>query len=353
MDDIEYLSSGMRRIDDAILELVGERLKISRKMGAAKAAAGEGMRDIVAERATLDRFRALADMIGLNPEAGEEFCRILLEQSLSVQASAPRGPTEKKKIAIVGGQGQMGKMMQRLLGRAEQEMIVIDPVAKNGRSLADAADADVVIVSVPISSVSGVLTGLDGICREDALIFDISSLKSPFIGVLTDMASRRRVCSVHPMFGPSVRSMHGRNLIVCDCGCPEAAEMAVGLMKDQGAEIKVIPVGEHDRYMSYVLGLSHIVNIAFFTVLERSGIPFPELCSVASTTFDKMIDTNMSVAMEDPKLYYEIQHLNVSRDMMLSELGDAIHAVSDAAMSEGPEEFRDLMLRGRGYLEGQ
>ena len=353
MENIEDLRSGMRRVDDGIMELIGERLKISRKMGAVKTAAGEGIRDIAAEMATMDRFRALSDMVGLNPGAGEDICRILMEQSLGVQASVPRVTTDRKKIAIVGGQGQMGKMMQRLLGRAEHEMIVIDPAAKNGRSLADAAEADVVIVSVPISSVSGVLTSLDGMCRDDALIFDISSLKSPFLGVLTDMAARRRVCSVHPMFGPSVRSMHGRNLIVCDCGCPEAADTAVRLMKDQGAEIKVMPVGEHDRYMSYVLGLSHIVNIAFFTVLERSGIPFTELCSVASTTFDKMIETNMSVALEDPSLYYEIQHLNVSRDMMLSELGDAIHAVSDAAMSEGPEEFRNLMLRGRGYLEGQ
>lgn len=245
----------------------------------------------------------------------------------------------------------MGRMMQRLISRSEHNIIVIDPTVKNGKIIEDASDVDVVIVSVPISSVSETLEALNRICRDDTLIFDISSLKSPFVHILKDMASTRNVCSIHPMFGPSIRSMHGRNLIICDCGSSEAVKMAKELLSEQGADIKVIPVDEHDRYMSYVLGLSHIVNIAFFTVLERSGIPFKELCSVSSTTFDKMIDTNMSVALEDPRLYYEIQHLNVSRNRMLSELSDAIDAVSEAALSDEPTDFTKLMLKGREYLE--
>lgn len=352
MDKLEDLRSDMRRVDDEIMELIGERLKMSKKMGIMKASNDENTRDIDAERSTLERFRAMGDMIGMNQEAAECLCDILIEQSIAVQVSVPRGTSVRKKIAIVGGHGQMGKMIQRLLRRPEHEMIVIDPAAKNGMTLEDASDADVVIVSIPISSVSKTLDTLDQICREDTLIFDISSLKSPFIHTLKEMASSRRVCSIHPMFGPTVRSMHGRNLIICDCGSQEAVGMAIELLSEQGADIKVIPVDEHDRYMSYVLGLSHIVNIAFFTVLEKSNIPFKELCSVSSTTFDKMIDTNMSVALEDPHLYYEIQHLNISRNRMLSELSDAIDAVSEAALSDEPKDFCELMLKGRKYLEG-
>lgn len=351
MNEMEDLMSGMRRIDDGIMELIGERMKISKKMGIMKTAAGEDMRDGAAERAVLERFRVLGDMIGLGPGAADGICRILTEESIDVQTSLPKRPSERKKIAIIGGQGQMGKMMRRLLDKSGHDIVIVDPAADDGRCLTDASDADVIIVSVPISAVSEVLLELDRICRGDPLIFDISSLKSPFIHLLKDMAERRKVCSVHPMFGPSVRSMHGRNLLVCDCGSEAAVKYATELLSDQGAELKIIPVDEHDRYMSYVLGLSHIVNIAFFTVLERSRIPFGELCSVSSTTFDKMVDTNMSVALEDPHLYYEIQHLNVSRDAMLSELESAIRAVSDAALSNDSDEFQDLMLRGRAYLE--
>ncbi len=351
MDKLEELRSDMRRVDDDIIELIGERLKMSKRMGIIKTSNDENIHDIDAERATLERFKAMGDMIGMNQEASEDLCRILIEQSIAVQSSTPKRISLKKKIAVIGGHGQMGKMIQRLLSRPEHEMIVIDPAIKNGMAIENASDVDIVIVSAPISSVSEILGVLDQICRKDTLIFDVSSLKSPFAHVLKDMASARNVCSIHPMFGPTVRSMHGRNLIICDCGSQKAVEMTVELFSDQGANVKVIPLEEHDRYMSYVLGLSHIVNIAFFTVLERSNIPFKELCSVSSTTFDKMIDTNMSVALEDPRLYYEIQHLNVSRNRMLSELSDAINAVSEAALSDRPENFSELMLKGRRYLE--
>ncbi len=351
MDKLEDLRSDMRRVDDEIMELIGERLKMSKKIGIVKASDNKNIRDIDAERAVLERFRAMGDMIGMNQGAAEDLCDILIEQSIAVQASIPKGTSVKKKIAIVGGHGQMGKMIQRLLRRPEHEIVVIDPAAKNGMTIEDASDVDVVIVSAPISSVSETLESLDRVCRSDTLIFDISSLKSPFTHILKNMASSRNVCSIHPMFGPTVRSMHGRNLIICDCGSQEAVGMTIELLSEQGADIKVMPVDDHDRYMSYVLGLSHIVNIAFFTVLEKSDIPFKELCSVSSTTFDKMIDTNMSVALEDPRLYYEIQHLNISRNKMLNELSSAINAVSEAALSDGPEDFCKLMLKGRKYLK--
>lgn len=351
MDILEDLRSDMRRVDDDIMELIGERLRMSKKMGIIKTSRNENIHNVNAERATIERFRAMGDMIGMNQEAAEELCRILIEQSIDVQASTPKGTSVKKKIAVIGGHGQMGKMIQRLLLRSEHEIIVIDPAAKNGMTIEDASDVDVAIVSVPISSVSGILDALDQVCREDTLIFDISSLKSPFTDVLKDMASKRNVCSIHPMFGPTVRSMHGRNLMICDCGSQEAVRMTTELFSEQGANIKVVSLDDHDRHMSYVLGLSHIVNIAFFTVLERSNIPFKELCSVSSTTFDKMIDTNMSVALEDPHLYYEIQHLNISRDKMLSELSNAINSVSQAALSKKPENFTELMIKGRQYLK--
>ncbi len=351
MRHMEKAKSDIRRIDDNIIELIGERLKRSKEIGMIKAERLEGVRDMEAEMAMVDRFRTMAEMVGLHPDAAEDICRIIIEQTTSVQASIPRRPADKKTIAIIGGEGKMGKMMRRLFERSEHDVISIDPVMKGGLRLENASAADVVIVSVPISSVSDTLRSLDRVCKEDALIFDISSLKSPFIDVLKEMGHRRKVCSAHPMFGPSVRSMHGRNLVICDCGSKAAVKEAADLMRDQGANMKTMDVDEHDRFMSYVLGLSHIVNIAFFTVLERSGISFRELCSVGSTTFDKMVDTNMSVALEDPYLYYEIQHLNTNRDRMLDELSGAIHDVAEAAVSRDAASFKELMIRGREYFE--
>ena len=110
-------------------------------------------------------------------------------------------------------------------------------------------------------------------------------------------------------------------------------------------------VEDHDRYMSYVLGLTHAVNIALFTVLDRSGFTFDDLQTVASTTFNKGLDANRSVASEDPQLYYEIQHMNGNRLEMWHLFGDAVKDLEEASMSDDSGKFRELMEAGKRYFE--
>lgn len=254
------------------------------------------------------------------------------------------------EISIVGGGGKMGKWIGEALGSWGHVVKPIDPSLKNGLTVKDAASSDAVIVSVPIGSVAHVLRELDGVCREDALIFDVSSLKTPISDVLRDMSGRRKVCSVHPMFGPSAESIQGRNLIVCDCGNRSAVEETVELFADGDGNIRVMDLDAHDRYMSYVLGLSHAVNIAFFTVLQRSGITYEDMKTVASTTFLKNMETNESVALEDPHLYYDIQHCNAFRDDMWKEFSEAVDDIRAASVDSDSTDFIKIMDAGRDYF---
>ncbi|MBR2254380.1 MAG: prephenate dehydrogenase/arogenate dehydrogenase family protein [Candidatus Methanomethylophilaceae archaeon] len=337
-------------IDMQILDLCRRRLELARGVGEDKAAVGADIRNIEVEEKVIDRYRGYALDHGMDPVCAESICRTLMQESIALQATVPRKTFEPRHVAIIGGNGKMGRWFADLLSKSGHRVDIIDPSAGNGLTMEDAKWADVIIVSIPISRTSGVLERLATIARKDALIFDVASLKSPSVEVLRRMAKDRKVCSIHPMFGPSAGSMYGRNLLVCDCGCGKAVEEAVALFKDHGGNIRVMPVEDHDKYMSYVLGLSHAVNIAFFTVLERSGISYEDMRSVASTTYSKLMDTNVSVALEDPYLYYEIQHLNSYRESMLEEFDRSVKDVVDAALSDDPRPFKNLMDKGREYF---
>ena len=337
-------------VDHQILALMEKRLELARMVGEEKVRTGAKVRNMETEAKVVDRYRGFALEHGMNPGCAEQVCRILMQESIEVQARLPRESDSPRRVAIIGGNGKMGRWMGDVLTAAGHRVDVIDPSSGNGLTVDDCKWADVVIVSIPISRTAAMLQKLDAVAKPDALIFDLASLKSPFIGILKDMAGRRRVCSIHPMFGPSAESMYDRNLVVCDCGCPEAAEAAEALLANHGANIRRMPVDDHDRYMSYVLGLSHAVNIAFFTVLDRSGIPYRDMKTVASTTFSKLMDSNESVALEDPYLYYEIQHMNASRESMLKEFDRSVNDVVDAALADDPKAFKDLMDRGREYF---
>ena len=343
---IDELRERIRELDEEIIELMIRRIKTAEDIGRLKNEQGILIRDRDVEKTVIERYRKLTEGTVLDPTSAEIICRQLIQNSVEAQAALPKISLKKRKICVIGGKGKMGVWITDLLRGSGHTVGVIDVdddinIAKN---------YDVVIISVPISSVGGVLKTLDGICDKQ-LIFDISSLKSPFIDLLEDMGSRKKVCSVHPMFGPSAPSLYDRNMIVCNCGNPDAVKEAIEIFSGHGANFKEMPVSEHDRHMSYVLGLSHAVNIAFFTVLERSNISFDDFKDVASTTLRKNIETNLSVVDEDPSLYYEIQHLNSNSSHAWDEFAAAVEDLRDASLNDDPAKFEMLMKKGKKFFD--
>lgn len=350
--DLAELRDEIAGLDRQIIELVSRRTAAAEEVGRIKRSQGLPIVNSAVEEKVIARYVGSSGSTGLSEELLEKLAKAFIQEAVEHELAIPSvKQSERKKVSVIGGGGKMGAWVARLLEGDGHTVAIIDPAVDNGLTIEDASESDVVVVSVPIHVTGPVLEELDKICRADALIFDLASLKTPFIGSLLDMAKRRRVCSIHPMFGPSARTMFDRNLIICDCGCSEAVDVVRSMFDDRGGHIRSMDVREHDEYMSYVLGLSHAVNIAFFTVLERSGITYDDMRSVASTTFRKSMETNESVALEDPSLYYEIQHANSSRDVMWEMFSGAVDDLRKASMSDDSSSFRALMEAGRRYFE--
>jgi chorismate mutase / prephenate dehydrogenase len=103
--------------------------------------------------------------------------------------------------------------------------------------------------------------------------------------------------------------------------------------------------------IAYVLGLSHALNIAFFTALAESGEAAPRLARLSSTTFDAQLDVAARVAQESPELYFDIQSLNDYGAESLEALAKAVEQVRRSVLSRDRESFVQIMQQGRAYLE--
>jgi chorismate mutase/prephenate dehydrogenase len=99
-----------------------------------------------------------------------------------------------------------------------------------------------------------------------------------------------------------------------------------------------------------VLGLSHALNIAFFTALAESGEAAPRLATLSSTTFDAQLQVASRVATDNPELYFEIQVLNDYGTESLAALLYAVERLRSVVRAGDLEGFRGLMDRGRAYL---
>jgi len=331
------------------METVGKRIEVAKEIGAWKIQHDREIRDLDVEAAVIDRYVSAGGDNGISPRTSRELAVALIREAVDVQAALPR-KGEGKDVLILGGTGKMGRW---LAGFLEGNGHRVTSVGSRGPPIEELVPGqDVIIISTPISSIGGILDELSALA-PDSLIFDLSSLKSPFIDRLKSMSGSMRICSVHPMFGPSIPSMYDRNVIFCDCGNEAAVLEAMSLFKGHGANLLRLPVEEHDRRMSYVLGMSHAVNIAFFTALVDSGLSFQELDEAASTTFSKMADGAAEVARENPLLYYEIQNLNDTAKVTWSRFMHAVDKVMDASLDDEPDKFVEIMERGREFFDAQ
>jgi chorismate mutase/prephenate dehydrogenase len=360
--DLNQLRERLTALDRELVELVAERQRLSTEVARAKRATGHPTRDFRRERDVLLNARANAARAGAPPAVAEAILKLLIRSSLATQEQAlvaAEGHGSGHHALVIGGHGKMGRWFADFLASQGYAVEVADPAgAVEGYAYradwqGSTLDHDVIVVATPLGATSTVLEQLAA-RKPRGLVFDIGSLKTPLrAGLAALQAAGVRVTSLHPMFGPDTELLSGRHVIHIDLGVPQAVREAQELFAATMADQVVMSLDEHDRLIAYVLGLSHAVNIAFFTALAESGEAAPRLARLSSTTFDAQLDVASRVASESPALYYEIQALNEYGGESLRALAAAVDRLQALIATGDAPGFERLMNQGREYLAGR
>jgi chorismate mutase/prephenate dehydrogenase len=357
---LEELRKRLSEVDRELIGLVAARQKIVAEIGTHKIQNSVPTRDYEREREVMKAADTEARARGLEPELAGEIMEVLIRASLTHQerrrvAAGTSGLG--KRVLIIGGAGKMGAWFAHFLGSQGFAVEISDPSSapvtfprvEDWRE--SELDHDLIIVATPMKVAGDVLTQI-ATRRPRGVIIDIGSLKSPLRNGLERLvAAGCRVTSIHPMFGPDTRLLSGRHVVFCDVGVPEATREARALFASTMAEQTEMSVDEHDRLMAYVLGLSHALNLAFFTALAASGELVPRLQRMSSTTFDAQLRVASLVARDNPHLYFDIQTLNDFGGASLQALRAATERIERLVQSGDEAGFVELMAAGRRYLE--
>jgi chorismate mutase/prephenate dehydrogenase len=358
--NLDQIRQRLTQVDRELIRLAKERQDVVGQIGAHKIAQGVPTRDYEREREVLKGARELAASIGLEPDVAEAMMQLLIRSSLTRQeetrvASVTSG--EGKRALVIGGYGRMGAWFVRFLTSQGFSVMIADPGAP--ADLPDAVrdwreltiDHDLVVVAAPIKVTAAILGALAEL-KPGGIILDIGSLKTPLRdGLLGLVRAGCRVTSIHPMFGPDTRLLSGRHVIFVDVGSAEATAEARALFAPTMAELIDMGLEEHDRLIAYVLGLSHALNLAFFTALAESGELVPRLKNLSSTTFDAQLEVASLVAHDNPHLYFEIQALNDYGYISLAAMRAAAEKIQSLVAARDESGFVKLMESGRKYLE--
>ena len=356
--ELEELRSQLSAVDRKLVDLVAERQEIVGRIGKSKQGTGTGTRDYAREKDVLDMGRARAVDAGVDPDLVENLLQLLIRTSLESQERdrvIAEGKGDGRKALVIGGAGKMGRWFAEFFASQGFATTIADVSVDDGpsrfRNWTDAGvDYDVIAVAAPLA-VSGRILAQLAVLKPRGLVFDIGSLKSPLLDGIQELrAAGCRVTSLHPMYGPDTRLLSGRHLIFCDAGDAQATADAKELFAATMVEQLDMGLDDHDRLIAYVLGLSHALNLAFFTALAESGEAAPKLAKMSSTTFDSQLLVSAAVAQDNPHLYFEIQNLNKFGLGPLDALCDAARRVRETVADGDESAFVELMERGRDYL---
>lgn len=360
MQSLEDLRARLDVLDRQLLELVAERQAISTQIASVKRATGQSTRDFGREREVLLKARKDAEALGVPPALAESILQSLIRGSLTTQEQArvaAQGKGSGRRALVIGGHGKMGRWMADFLASQGFRITIADPGGEvpGYEWLADWRNSDLshdlVVVATPLKVANQVLGGLAG-RKPPGVVFDVGSLKTPLRqGLEALKAAGVRVTSIHPMFGPDTELLSGRHVIFIDLGNAAALEEAKSLFGSTMADLVVMGLDEHDRLIAFVLGLSHALNIAFFTALAESGEAAPKLARMSSTTFDSQLEVATRVADDNPELYYEIQSLNAYGEESLNALRAAVERICRSVHEHDAQTFVGMMRRGHEYLQ--
>jgi prephenate dehydrogenase len=224
-------------------------------------------------------------------------------------------------------------------------------------SLAEVANADVVIVAVPYAALVDVLAALRAVLPPSTLVVDVVSTKAQSTALLREiLGSHGELLATHPLFGPpSMERMEPGNRIVVTYSHGERAKGFERFLEQQfGLDVMHVDADAHDRAMAYMQALP------FFIARALVDLDFPELTEphgLQLPSFEKLMAIAAIEQHHTPEMFDTSQRSNPYAEQARQELLDALRklhdqlelaAINDPLPIPGQLELPDIPQPSRG-----
>ena len=213
-----------------------------------------------------------------------------------------------KKISIIGVNGKMGKWFAEYFHKMGFEVIGFDTngeikekfITKGSSLVGSILKTDYVILCTPTKNTPEVIRLIAKEMKTGSYLIEISSQKSKTAQTLLKTPSKINPICIHPMFGPGTKKIDGKNIIIIPVKDVKKELEATKLLFPK-ANFVTIDAVEHDKKIAVILGLTHLINIAFANILAKDDkISLTE--KMAGTTFKAQKIITESILTESPEL---------------------------------------------------
>jgi prephenate dehydrogenase len=172
-------------------------------------------------------------------------------------------------------------------------------VVDKAATFEDLAEADFVIVSVPVDVALTLLPKVLDAIGENTIVFEVGSTKIPICEAVANHTKRRNFIATHPIAGtefsgPSAaikNLFQGKTNIICEVEKTtfKLQEKALDLFKSMGMRIRYMDPKSHDKHIAYVSHLSHISSFMLGkTVIDKEKVE-QDIFDMAGSGFESTV----------------------------------------------------------------
>ena len=348
---LEDLRVALDRVDHELLDVLARRMGIVGDIAASKRERRVRIRDLARERRILEDRCTRAEELGLPTDSIESVWRQLMlmsrERQAALRAEVPLD-VEPKRVAIVGGEGGMGRSLSTLFSDLGHEVLSADLDTELAPVAASQA-ADVVIISVPIRETRAVIEQVGPHVRKDALLMDVTSIKTdPMAAMLA--STEASVVGTHPMFGPGVNTYQGQRVVICPGRGDAWLDWTRQMFMARGLVISEATPSEHDSMMAIVQVLHHFKTQVLGMALSRVGTPLEATLRFTSPAY--LLETYVTGRhfAQSPELYGPIEMLNPDSKRVIDEFAKATADLAKILAAGDQEPFDQVFADVRAFF---
>jgi prephenate dehydrogenase len=203
--------------------------------------------------------------------------------------------TRKPTVGLFGF-GGFGRLIAAELA-PHVNLKIHDPYISvlGGVSLHEAAEADVIILAVPVSEIRNICEEIADFLKPGAMVVDVGSVKlAPIADMVECLPDHVQIVGTHPLFGPQSAKdgVAGHKLSLCPVRGQDWRLLRSFLVRSLKLKVITCRPDEHDRETAIVQGLTHLIA----KVMRDMG-PLPTRMTTASF---ELLTQAMEMVKDDP-----------------------------------------------------
>jgi prephenate dehydrogenase len=259
-----------------------------------------------------------------------------------------------KKVTVIGAGGQMGQWFVKYFADEGFEVTGYDSENKiPGKNtivseslVGGILKADYVVLCTPTRRTPEIIRLIAKEMKRGTYLIEISSEKSKVVSSLSKMPAKINPICIHPMFGPGIKTIKGKNIISVPIRDAKK-ELTVAKTLFEGANFVTIDAAEHDKKIAVILGLTHLMNLVFANIISKDEkMNLTE--KMSGTTFRVQKTLAESIMTESPELIETIianPEIRRVAEELWKDIGRLLTSVQESKTEEVIDYIKECQER--------